>query len=273
MKYKNKLVLLIMLVCFGLPVWAGNDPQPAGARAAGLAGVAVTLTDVWAVTNNIAGITAIKKPTVGVYAENRFNLKALSTVTLQGVHALGKNGALGLELLRFGDKLYNEQKLGLGYAHRIGPVSLGLKASLLQLHLEQLGSRRAVALSFGGQSEIIPKLNFGAHIFNFNQAKLASYQNERFPTVMQAGLAYQPSSKLLLSFETEKDLRYPADVKGGLEYKPITQLALRTGFSTARQAATAGVGFISQRFSIDYALGSHSVLGVSNHLSISYGFE
>ncbi|GEO06864.1 hypothetical protein AAE02nite_45280 [Adhaeribacter aerolatus] len=270
---KYKIPLLLSFVLFLSSAQADNYPNPAGARTNGLAGVAVTLADVWAVSNNIAGITALKKPAAGVYAENRFNLKALSTVTLQGVYPIAKQGALGIELMRFGDKLYNEQKLGLGYAHRIGPVSLGLKATLLQLHLEQLGSRRAVALSFGGQSEIIPKLTFGAHIFNFNQAKLASYQNERFPTVMQAGLAYQPSAKLLLSLETEKDLEHAADLKGGLEYKPITQLALRTGFSTARQAATAGVGFVSRQFSIDYALGSHSVLGISNHLSISFGFE
>ena len=273
MKHKVTLLLTIVLFCYSFAAQAGNDPQPAGARANGMAGVAVTLADVWAVTNNIACITSLRKPAAGVYAENRFNLKALSTVTLQGVYPLVNNGAIGMELMRFGDKLYNEQKFGLGYAHRIGPVSLGLKATLLQIHLEQLGSRRAVALSFGGQSEIIPKLTFGAHIFNFNQAKLASYQNERFPTVMKAGLAYQPGTKILLSLETEKDLEQSADFKAGLEYKPITQLALRTGLSTARQAATAGVGFVSQRFSVDYALGSHSVLGVSNHLSVSYGFE
>ncbi|MDB5263546.1 MAG: hypothetical protein JWQ14_2829 [Adhaeribacter sp.] len=273
MKYKIRLLLLLILSLVTYISRADDNPPAVGARAAGMAGVAVTLADVWAVSNNIAGITALKKPVAGVYAENRFNLKELSTVTLQGVYPLTKGGAAGIELARFGDKLFNEQKLGLAYAHQIGPVSLGLKATLLQIHLEESGSRRAVALSFGGQSEIIPKLTFGAHIFNFNQAKLARFQNERFPTVMQAGLAYKPGTKLLLSVETEKDLEQSADFKSGLEYKPIAQLALRTGFSTARKAATAGIGFTSNNIAIDYALGSHSVLGISNFLSVSYQFD
>ena len=273
MKYKATLLLPLFLFCINLTSWAGNGPQPAGARAAGMAGVAVTLTDIWAVTNNAAGITSLKRPAAGLYAENRFNLKALSTVTLQVVYPLAKIGWVGVEMARFGDKLYNEQKLGLAFAHQIGPVSLGLKATVLQLHLEELGSRRAVALSFGGQSEIIPKLTFGAHIYNLNQAKLAGFQQERFPTVMQTGLAYKPGDKLLLTLETQKDLERPSDIKSGLEYKPIAQLALRTGFSTARQTATAGVGFTSRQLTIDYALGSHSVLGISNHLSVSFQFE
>jgi hypothetical protein len=273
MKYKITLLLPLVLFKFFIDARASNDPLPAGARAAGMGGAAATLADVWSVTNNVAGITSVKKPSAGVYAENRFNLKALSTVSLQAVYPLAKAAAVGVELTRTGDKLYNEQKFGVGYAHRIGPVSLGLKATLLQLHLEELGSRRAVAISIGGQSEIIPKLTFGAHIFNLNQAKLASFQNERFPTVMQAGLAYKPNTKLLLSLETEKDPERTADFKSGLEYRPLEQLALRTGFSTARKAATAGVGFTTHQLIIDYALGSHSVLGISNHLSVSYQFN
>jgi hypothetical protein len=272
---KKILLLFIFAGSYFLPhlLQASQDPKPVGARAAGLGGAAVTLSDVWAITNNVAGITALTKPTLGVYAENRFNLKALSTATLQAVYPWAQKGWVGVELSRFGDKLYNEQKFGLGYAHKIGPVSLGLKATLLQLHLEELGSRRTVAFSFGGQSEIIPSLVFGAHIQNLTQARLADFQEERFPTVMNAGLTYKAGVKTLLCLETEKDLEQPAFVKGGVEYKIIEQLALRTGFSSGRQTATAGVGFTSRQLQIDYALGGHSVLGFSNYLSVSYRLD
>jgi hypothetical protein len=272
---KNIFLLILFSGTCIFPFWlrASNDPQPVGARSAGMAGVMVTLSDVWSISNNVAGITALNEPGLGIFAENRFNLKALSTVTLQGVYPLKNKGWVGLELSRFGDKLYNEQKFGLGYAHKIGPVSLGLKATILQLHLEELGSKRTVALSFGGQSEIIPSLIFGAHIHNLTQARLADFQDERFPTVMTAGLTYKPGEKTLLSLETEKDLERPANFKGGLEYKVIEQLALRTGFSSARQSATAGVGFTSRQLQIDYALGGHSVLGFSNYLSVTYTLD
>ncbi len=260
--------LLLAQIC-----WGSNEPQPAGARSPGMAGVGVTLSDVWAVTNNIAGITDLKSPVLGFYTENRFLIKAFSTVTFQGVYPLKKYGAVGLELSRFGDKFYNEQAIGLGFAHQIGPVCLGLKATLLQIHLEELGSKRTLAISFGGRSEIIPDLVFGAHVFNLNQAKIHRYQDERLPTVMKAGLAYTPGDKIILSVETEKNVVLPADFKVALEYKIIDKLALRTGFSSARQSVTGGVGFNTGAFQLDYALGTHSALGVSNHLSVSYQFS
>lgn len=271
-------IYLPLLLCFAFfyrPALSQttHGGTPGGARAAGMSGAAVNLTDVWAVTNNIAGITHLKKPALGAFAQNRFNLKALSTVTLQGVYPLAKIGAVGLELSRFGDKLYNEQQLGLGFAHQLGPVSLGLKATLWQVHLEESGSRRSVAFSFGGQSEIIPNLLVGAHIFNLNQAKVARYQDERLPTIMTAGVTYKPGQKILLSVQTDKSLEYPADFKAGVEYFVIDKLAFRTGFSTATQSATAGAGFKTRSFQVDYALGGHSVLGLSNYLSVSYQFE
>ena len=245
----------------------------AGARTAAMAGAGVNLKDVFAITNNISGITSLKKMAVGVYAENRFNLKALSTVSLLGVYPLAKSGAVGLEFSRFGDKLYNEQQIGLGFAHQLGTVSLGVKATLWQVHLEELGSKRTLAFSFGGQSEIIPNLVVGAHIFNLNQAKLASYQNERLPTRMTAGLTYKPNQKVLLSLQTDKNLTSAADFKAAIEYFVIPKLGFRTGISSATQSATGGFGFKAKSFQFDYALGGHAVLGVSNHVSVAYQFE
>ena len=269
----TRRLLGLLFWVFPFAGFSQSAPVFAGARTAAMAGAGVNLKDVFSVTNNIAGITDFKKVAVGAYVQNRFNLKALSTVTLQGVYPLVKAGAFGLELSRFGDKLYNEQQIGLGFAHQLGTVSLGLKATVWQVHLEESGSKRTVAFSFGGQSEIIPNLLVGAHIFNLNQAKLATYQDERLPTLMTAGITYKPGTKLLLSLQTDKSLLAAADFKAGIEYYLIEKLAFRTGISTATQSATGGVGFKTGTFQLDYALGGHAVLGVSNYLSVSYQFE
>jgi hypothetical protein len=268
---KNSFLMLACLVAaIALPGPAGADPGPAGARAGALSGAASTLTDVWALTNNVAGIAAMKKATLGVQAENRFNLKAFMTVAFQGVWVLKPGRALGLELSRFGDKIYNEQQVGLGLGHQLGPVRLGLKATVWQVHLEDLGSKRTLALSFGGQSELIPHLTFGAHIFNFNQARLAAFQQERLPTVMAAGLSYQPSGKLLLTLQTEKNITMPVELKGGLEYVLLDKLALRAGTSPTSKALSGGAGWKAKALQVDYALGGHSALGLRNQVSLSY---
>jgi hypothetical protein len=269
----KKLLLCLGLALNAMAVVAGNDHVPLGARAAALSNASVCLEDVWSLHNNISGIAKLQKPELGAFAENRFSMRAFTTVALTGVMPLGKSGGIGAELYRFGDKLYNEQRLGIGYAHKIGQVSLGLKADLLQLHVEEYGSKRVVAFSFGGQSEVVPGFLVGAHIYNFNQAKLAEFEDERVPTVMKAGISYRPGKKVMLNVETEKDIELDADFKAGLEYQVIEKLALRTGFSTLTQSASFGAGFMARSFQIDYALSSQSRLGFSNHVSVGYKFE
>jgi hypothetical protein len=268
---------LLLLVGFGAwlfstPALAGNDNPVIGARAAGLSNAAVTLADVWALSNNVAAIGKLEQPQLGTYAENRFMIKGFNSVAFQAVYPTEKYGVAGLDLYRFGDQLYNEQRLGLGYAHRLGAVSLGVKADLLQVRIQGLGSRKAVAFSFGGHSEVVPDLVVGAHIYNVNQARLAEWQDERVPTVMKAGLSYRPIDKLMLNVETEKQLQLPADFKAGIEYRIIDKLALRTGFSSLAQAASFGVGFRARALEVDYAAGARSALGLSNHLSVAYRF-
>ncbi len=77
----------------------------------------------------------------------------------------------------------------------------------------------------------------------------------------------------MLNVETEKQLYLPADFKAGLEYRILEKLALRSGFSTLARSATFGAGFRARAFEVDYALGAHTALGVSNHLSIAYRFD
>ena len=269
----KKLLVYALLFLSCKAVFAGNDHVPLGARAAALSNATVGISDAWSLHNNVAGIAGLEKTELGAFAENRFGLKAFTSVALLGARKIGESGGIGAELYRFGDKLYNEQRLGIGYAHKIGQVRLGLKADLLQVHVEEFGSKRVVAFSFGGQSEVVPGLVVGAHIYNFNQARLAEFEDERVPTVMKAGLSYRPGKKVMLNAETEKDLERDADFKAGLEYQVIEKLALRTGFSTLKQAASFGVGFMARNFQIDYALSSQSRLGFSNHVSVGYKFE
>jgi len=247
---------------------------PVGARAAGLGNASVTLPDLWALSNNIAGIAGLEQAEAGAYIENQFGVRAFTTVALQAVYPTGKYGSYGLSLSRFGDELYSRQSVGLGAAHKLGQFSLGAKAEVWQVSIKGYGSRKAITFSAGLQAEVIPDLYFGAYAGNLNQARLSDFEDERLPTIMKAGLAYRPYKKLLLAFETEKNIDYDADFKAGLEYKLLLEkLVLRTGFSTLSHKATFGAGFRARQLQVDYAFGATTFLGQSHHLSIAYQFK
>lgn len=273
----------LSFLAFGSAHAQGLGPGVRGGRAAGLGTASTTLSDVWAVGNNVAGLGQLTRPEVGVYAGNQFFIRELSNAALAAAVPLGRqpegakaarNGVLGVELQRFGGKLYSEQRVGLGYGYRLGLVSIGARADVLQVSIEGLGSRRVVAASLGGQAEVIPqKLTFGAYLYNLNQAKLAQYQDERVPTVLRAGLSYRPATKVLLLVETEKDVEQSADFKAGLEYQLIDAVTVRAGFATLSEQATGGLGLRLGRLRLDYAAGYHNVLGLSQHLSLNLRFE
>jgi hypothetical protein len=278
----------------------GNGPGVRGARAAALSNASVALSgEVWSMGNNVAGISEIQRPSVGFYAENRYFSAALNVGALTVALPLGRttapgasgvmpsaegaapapspaattwarNGVVALEVQRFGGALYNETRVGVGYAYRFGQISLGGRADVLQVSIEGLGSRRVVLGTLGGQIEIVPRrLSFGASLYNLSQTKLASYQDERVPTVLKVGFAYRPSGQVVLLAETEKDVERAANFKFGLEYRPVPILAARLGLATLTEQASAGIGVLAGVFQIDYAAAFQQALGFSQHLSIS----
>lgn len=296
---KHVFVFICLVGCSALAPQAavraqGNGPGVRGARAAALGNASVGLAgEVWSMGNNVAGLGEVQQATVGFYAENRYFSSALNVGALAVALPLGRqsaaapaadaaalaptvarswarHGVAAFEAQRFGGTLYNETRLGLGYGYRFGQISLGGRVDVLQVSIEGLGSRRAVLGTLGGQIEVVPqRLSFGASLYNLSQTKLASYQDERVPTVLRAGLAYRPSAQVLLLVETEKDVERDANFKAGLEYRPVPVLAVRLGLASLTEQASAGVGVAAGAFQIDYAAAFQQALGFSQHLSVS----
>ena len=269
------LSLLTAGLVFALDSHAGNEPAPAGARAVGLANAASTLSDTWALTNNIGALGWLDGPAIGVYADSRFGVSAFRTGALAGAMPVraGRGGVGGFDVARFGDDIYSETRVGVGYAYRQGPFSLGVKADMWQLATEGLQSRRAVALSVGGLVQLRPKLWLGAYGYNINQVKINQDTGERLPTLLKGGLSYRPSGRVLVNLEVHKNVDLPAAVVGGLEYQPHPVVAMRAGFNALTEAFTFGLGAQQRGFQLDYALGSQSRLGVSHHMGLTYTFS
>lgn len=224
-----------------------------GARANGLAYASACVSDVWSLTNNIAGLAGTDHVTAG------FSYHALPSFRFYNRMAAVfgvpmKAGAAGASLFRFGDDLYNEHILSLGFANTFGLASLGLKANYIQYRAAGMESRRAFTLSFGGIATLGPHLFFGAHIVNINQPVINELTGEKIPAQLVAGLAFKPSDKFFLATEIEKDLAYSATLKAGIEYHVVKSIAFRTGLNLNPEAGYFGVGFKGRKLHLDYAL-------------------
>jgi hypothetical protein len=244
-----------------------------GARSAGMGNASATMADGWAFFNNISGTAGLKNILATGTFQNRFGIKALSTAVAVFIYPL-KSGVPSIGFSRFGDSYYSVQKISAGFAHKIGNVSLGIKANYLQVAIEELNTRRAFVFEFGGIAEISKQLVFGAHIYNINQASLlGGSSKDPVPVVMKAGLSYRPIEKLMINAETQKDLHHKASFKSGIEYYLVEKFCLRTGISTQSLNVFFGSGFHNHSLAIDYVFSSHAQLGISNELSLSYKFR
>jgi len=266
------LQLLLALFFTASQAFATIDRTIIGGRANGIAGAATTLRDEWSFFNNIGGLAGHRQASMGFYYENRFNSQIFNTISAMGVLPNKKNGTYGLGFQRTGNSLFATQMVQFGFSHQINSVSLGVQADYVELVVPDFTTKRTLAFNFGGVAELTPQIIFGATISNFNQARLANYQNENFPTWMRAGVSYKPIKQVLVNIETEKGIGYDPTVRVGVEYRPIEKLALRTGINRQPYQGYAGVGFNHKQFSIDYAISHHPQLGISNYISLSYRF-
>lgn len=263
-----------------MPVWAQLDALPAGARAWGLGNASSTLTDVWAVGNNPAGIAETTSMSVGMsYHATPLLLSNFNTFQGAYVQAL-KKGVLGVHVARFGDKIYSETKAGLAYAYSFQKLNIALKANFVQIAQSTLGSQARATFEFGAQLPLNKYLKFGIHLYNFTQSAFKDQTGTvyQIPTVIRAGLAYQPIANLSFLAEIETFLNMPISPRFGIEYKIHKNVFLRTGLqaqgNSQKQTQTfaqfGGIGMQFKDFQLQYALASQAGLGLGHHVGILY---
>jgi hypothetical protein len=231
------------------------------------------LKDEWSLFNNIGGLSAVENTTAAFSYQAYPSLQEFNRMAAVFSTPL-KVGVAGIGVFRFGDNLYNEQIISAGYSNKFGLASLGLKVNYVQYQAEGYGSAGVVTVSFGGIATITPQLDVGAHILNINQPIISRLdKSERVPTRLHAGLAFKPSSKLIMCGEVEKQLAYDAIVKWGLEYLFSKKFSLRTGFNINPEAAFFGAGFTPHRFNLNYGFEYDFQIGFNHQAAVTYHFK
>jgi len=252
---------------------AGQDGlTQSGARSFGLANASLTLRDPFSLFNNVAGISGVEEISAFGAYDNRFGIAELQTLSA-GVLYPTKFGTFGVSFLRFGDQVFSEQSIGIGYGYSIGVIHFGAKINYLQYNIEGFGTSGTVVTEIGATAQILEELSFGTHIYNLNQAKVTDETDERVPTVVRFGVTYEPTKKLLITTEVFKDIDIDPNFKAGLEYQIVESIFIRTGINTEPFASFYGLGWNNKRLGVDYSLRNNGDLGLGHHVSLVYNFR
>lgn len=237
-----------------------------------MAGASVTIRDPYSLFNNIGCLAKVMQHSVFGGYQSRYGIREFQVVGA-GVVYHSEIGNAGVGFYKFGDDLYSQQKVHLAISNQFQMVSLGVGVDLVQYTISTIGTKQALAIQFGGVAEISSQFSFGAHIYNLNQAKLVKETGESIPTLMKAGISWQPGSELMINIEVEKDLDFDEVLKVGLEYQIIENVYLRTGIRTRPFVSSFGVGFSPKKFLFDYSYTGDSALGAIHELSLAYAIS
>ncbi|GHB66903.1 hypothetical protein [Persicitalea jodogahamensis] len=274
MRYRRVFFLILFSGVNGTLVLAqSSDAFPVGARSWGMANAVVAQSDRYALVNNIAGIATESEASVFSSYHSYYGFEGVNTLAFGAVMPLREELAAGFSVQRFGDKIYNELSFGLGLAHRINRISLGLKASYRQIAVNASSlslSKKALVVEMGGIAQLSSTVFLGAHIYNLAQGSFSGEGSENLPTVIKTGLTYIPTKSLRLSTELVKNTDFPASIRAGLEYGVIPRLSFRTGIASQPYSNHFGLGFAGNSLAVDYAASSHPQLGWSHHVSLAY---
>jgi hypothetical protein len=254
---------------------AGGESQAAGARRVGL-GFAYTgvRADFWQLFMNPAGIAGIEQMEAGAFVERRFLLQQLNYATVGFAMPFKNNKHFaGFDASGFGFGGYSESRVGLSYATTLFErLSLGAKVNYMRVSIENYGAKGAVFANVGLSCILSKHITVGFRIFNANRAELQKEEDEKIPTTLDAGMAYQVSDKVLIVADVEKQVNFPLSFRGGVEYAPAKFLKARIGASTQPVTVSAGLGVNVKGLNIDFANTLHQYLGYTPSLSLSWKF-
>jgi len=271
---KKQLLFLFCMILMSYYSWASHDNTSIGGASAAMGNASVTFCDFWSVHNNQAGLGFYNKMAAGIYYENRFLTKELSSKSGAFIMPT-KSGVFGITMDYFGYQNYNEKKIGLAYGKTFGnKFSAGISLDYLQTHVgENYGNKNNFTFEAGLIYKMNKNLTLASHVFNPLSTKLTDYNNERIPAIFKFGMSWKFSEKVIAVAEAEKDLHNKTILKAGVEYHIIEQLYLRIGMSTNPIMNTFGFGLEFGQLKFDFSSSLHQTLGYSPQVSIIFNFD
>ena len=271
----KKYLKLLFFLFTAFSTYAQNGlPQNAGARGAATGNAAICFDDINSAFANQAGLAFVNDISISAYGERRFMAEGLNSYLFAAALPFDKIGTFGLAINYFGFSDYNEQKIGLNYARKLAKnLSMGVQLDYLGTRIPNYGVEHSVTVELGILAKLNEKVRLGAHVYNPVNAKIGP--DDRLPTLFSLGLSYEPSKKVLLSAQLDKDIyNHPFVGRFGLEYRPIDAFYIRAGVSAAALAqASFGIGVNLEQLKIDFASSYHQVLGFTHAFSLSYSIQ
>ncbi|HWV68901.1 hypothetical protein [Chitinophaga sp.] len=207
--------------------------------------------------SNPAGLSCLSSLAAGIYAENRFMLKAASLYAAM-VAVPVQGGTFGGSITRLGNSAWNQQRLSGAYGMQLGrKVGAGLQFNYETTSVQGFGSTGKINVDGGLLWHISEQWHGGVHVYKPADAAV----------VYSGGVGFEASRDFLLTGEVIGMGAFTT-VKASAYYRIIRQLALEIGVASGAAYNNAAVILFLRSLRIDIAAAFHPQLGITPATSL-----
>ncbi len=277
-KMKTTLqVLLLTAVCHHA-VTAQSLRYSLAQPYTGLSAYSLKQNDPLSFTGNQAALAQIKTAGFGVFGERRFMLRETAAYTLAASMPT-RFGHIGIQLNYAGFKNFNEHKMGLAYARKLGKkVDVGVQFNYYGYRVPAYGNASTVNFELGMMLGLTEKLQAGLHVYNpvggkLGKSSIPGMADEKIAAAYKLGLGYDVSEQFFISSEIIKEEDKAVAVIAGFQYRFAKQFFLKGGIISESTALYAGAGLAWKKIRLDITSGYHPRLGFSPGILLIIHFK
>ena len=214
----------------------------------------------------------IDKTNVAFFWENRFLLKELAFQKGAVVIPL-PSGTAGLSFSRFGFELYNENSFALAYGMKMSDkFCVGFQLNYLWRFIaDNYGKSKSLIFEIGFIAIPADEIYLGLHLFNPTLSGFNDYENDLGSVEYRLAAGIGKHKNLFSEIEVSGDLHTAPCLKLKLDYYLLKNVCFLSGFQTDPNGFFFGAGFIFNDLKIDIGFCTHTILGISPRLCLSYG--
>ena len=174
---------------------------------------------------------------------------------------------LAIGIQHTGIEGYSEQRITLSYARRLFQnLNAAAQFDLNRNSVVEYDDLYGISWSVSFHAPLMKELSMSAWIYN----PLGDVNSLDLPSVARIGILYEPSEKIGIAMEAEKDWRHDLRFKAGVDYRIHPRLALRWGVGTNPGLVHAGISWnILQQMAISGGWRYHNRLGSVLSASVS----
>ncbi len=266
----KKITTLLFLFLPTFLLFAQNGYNTTtGARGLSMAEASIGYKNIDAAFSNQAGLANLTAFAASVTGERRFALNELSTLAAAAAYPTIA-GTFAFHVQYYGFQDYNEQKVGLAYARKLGErFSAGAQISYLRTNIPFYGNSGLPVAEIGIQAAVAKNILVSTHLVSPFRSEIT--EGENLPTILRIGMTWTASEKVALTAQVDKDIDFDARVRAGLDYMVSEIIHLRVG--VASNPTQLGVGFgleMKNGLALDFASGYNQLLGFTPGVGVKY---